>query len=510
MGKYSIIAVMVMTLLAFSVSACVIATYKFTVYTDTIVENVTVKYQESLIGKQEVKIVFKNSVANKVAVSLYAWMPNGDMSELGIYIGSNEVIVDVKKLSSILTQWRQHLLSKNTNPALVKPGIIILATLHEKDQVSTVIRAVPLEIERILSRKESVIIEIDVNPRDRVVVADKARIISLTSQAQRQSVLPNTASSWPPEEIEDYCEMWCDPSRGCIYYCFLWKLSEPYYYKLNTGVPLIAVKVYGSSDHVSTVLLREYYEAKHSQGIEVVFEILAGIKAGNGEISYKIPGYTMSLTGEDKVWINYYKKFWENYDFDDSAILAIGFYGDIAFAHYKLYFCYSSIIGWQCIPLSDEANMTLLRPVIENDQMIPWYGIDDNPYDDQGDLESAVEVLLKNWDWSRDYKDDGGIYIDVFNVTLDIETLPIFSASVSVLPLLGIKPETLPLVALLSASVGITRQDTTKMLLVCDIDLDVRDYKVWANYVYSPVKFRYENHEYPIGSLYIDVLVYSG
>ena len=474
--------IMVVALVAFS--AYIITTNKATVYNDNLVENVAVKYQKSLIGGQEVKIVFKN--ASKVAVSLYAWMPDGSMSELGIYIGSNEVTVDVEKVSSILAQWRQYLLSKNTNPALVKPSIIILATFHEKDKVSTIIKAVPLDMERILSRKESVTIEIYVDARDKVIVADKNRIAILTSQASMGV-------------IEDHCDILYNSSE----YYFLWKLSEPYYYKLNISVPLVAVKVEGLSDYIHTVLLREYYMAKRSQGVEVVFTISASIKAENGEKSYKIPGYVMSLTGEDKVWIDYYKRFWENYDFDDSAILAVGFYGDIAFVHFKLYYCYPSI---RCIQLPNEINMTLLRPVIENNQMIPWYGIDDNPDDGQGDLESAVKALLENWNLSRDYIDYGGIYIDIFDMMLDME-LPSLLA-VSVLPLLDMEGETFPITGLLFASVGITRQDTTKMMVGCNINVEIKNYEVWANYVYSPVKFLYGGSMCPIGSFYIKALIH--
>jgi len=494
LSKSLIITTIVVTLITFL--AYVIATYKFTVYYDTIVENIAVKYQKSFTGGQEVKILFKNSIANRVVVSLYAWMPDGNMNELGVYIGSKKVIVDTEELNSILAQWRQHFLSKNTNPALVKPGIIILATFHEKDKVSTIIKIVPLDIERIFSRKESVTIEINVDPRDMIIVADKTRIAMLSSQAQRKTVLSNTTFV-PLREIEDNCDGLCNSSR----YCFLWKLSEPYYYKLNIGIPLVVARVCGLSDYVHTVLLREYYAAKRSQGVEVVFGVLASIKADNGEITYKIPGYIMSLTGEDKVWIDYYKRFWENYDFNNSAILAVGFYGDIAFAHFKLYYCHSSIR--QCIQLPDEVNMTLLRPVIENNQMIPWYGIDDNPDDGQGNLESAIKVLLENWNLSRDYIDYGGLYIDIFDIMLDME-LPTLS-TVSVLPLLGIKQKALPLTALLSPSVGITRQDTTKIMLACNINLDVKDYKVRANYVYSPVKFQYENK---VWSFYINALVY--
>ena len=80
--------------------------------------------------------------------------------------------------------------------------------------------------------------------------------------------------------------------------------------------------------------------------------------------------------------------------------------------------------------------------------------------------------------------------------------------AVSVLPLLDMEGESFPITGLLFASVGITRQDTTKMMVGCNINVEIKNYKVWANYVYSPVKFLYGGSMCPIGSFYIKALIH--
>jgi len=90
---------------------------------------------------------------------------------------------------------------------------------------------------------------------------------------------------------------------------------------------------------VNDVLLREYFEAEESKGIEVAFGIVASIKKSSGEINYSIPEFTMKLGGDNHVWLDYYRRFFEGMDFSNEAILAIGMKGDFAFAKYRLQYC---------------------------------------------------------------------------------------------------------------------------------------------------------------------------
>lgn len=99
--------------------------------------------------------------------------------------------------------------------------------------------------------------------------------------------------------------------------------------------------------------------------------------------------------------------------------------------------------------------------------------------------------------------------IDVISVGRDIATLPLFSLSIAVTPLLpGSVRDAMAVVA--SVPVGTSRESSSLTNNYCAIQLRsgyVGSYVMVAKYFYSPTRFRYGDDEYSIGSLYIDVVV---
>ncbi|MET1102212.1 MAG: hypothetical protein ABWW69_07050 [Pyrodictiaceae archaeon] len=292
---------------------------------------------------------------------------------------------------------------------------------------------------------------------------------------------------------------------GCIDYCYTWVLEKVYASAHGQGIPLVVAYIHGDAEKLHHVMLGEFFEADESWGIWVAFGITASARSASGEISYSIPGFTLKLGGDNHLWLGYYKTFFEGRDFSGNAILAIGMKGDLAFAEYKLKACvkvYS--FGWGCEYSDEEADMTLARPVIEYDEIVPWSSVDTNPYDGVGVAEKAFRYIRSSWKWSEDYVKYGGILIDSFMVERGINTLPLFITSAAILPLVLEAPKTLPPAAIASVTIG------PPAYVLCDIGLKTKyalsDY-VWANYFYSPVKFSYEDSEYYVGSMYIDALV---
>jgi len=531
-----LVALAVVIGLSVAVSSITILSYS-TVSIDTSVNGVEVKYFSYLFTPQQFKIVVEN-VSGQVyptTLSLYVWMPNGSIIELGKFLGKNGAIdIKVTKIVSFLREWYGYLASRGNDPRLVKPGIIVLGAIHTPKGIYGVMKGIPLDMAKIL-RGLSVEIKITekLTPNNILVPISKVKeFIELAKSKVNASVstegiftenddtdrgVVSFSSSWPPGEIEDYCGTICDEG-GCIYYCFIWKLDKVYASVLNQGAPLVVAYVYDGvgGDYVkrvNDVLLREYFEAEESKGIEVAFGITASVKKGSGEISYSIPGFTVELGGDNHVWLDYYKRFFEGSDFSNRAILAIGMKGDFAFAKYKLQYCYTSIIGWTCIDTDEEANMTLARPVIENNEILPWSDVDTSPDDGAGIAEKAFKYIKENWEWSVSHKEYGGIYIDAFTVSDEINTHPLFSTSMAILPIiLSEVPEAYPFVAIVSATVGLTEKESTKMLVACDISIQ-KEYAsntyVWANYFYSPTQFDYKGNKYYVGSLYIDALIGS-
>ncbi len=322
-------------------------------------------------------------------------------------------------------------------------------------------------------------------------------------------------SSWPPGEMEDYCDTYCD-EFGCTYYCFVWKLDEVYSSILNIGAPLVVAYIYDAVGgeyvkRVNDVMLAEYFEAKESAGIEIAFGIAASIKKSNGEISFSIPSFTMKLGGDSHVWLDYYKTFFEGIDFDNEAILAIGMKGDFAFAKYKLQYCYTFLFWWICTDTGEEANMTLARPVIKDNKIVPWDDVDRDPDDGIGITEEVFKYIKQNWKWSADHTEYGSIRVTVFTISKEINTHPLLSTSMAILPiLLSEAPEALPFAMIASATVGLTKEEQSAMLVECYISIKseyASNTYVWANYFYSPLQFEYKGNKYYVGALYVDALI---
>ncbi len=526
------------TVIGSSIIISLVATFGYNVISiDTSVSGVEVKYFSTFLAPQYFKIIVENISGQTypMALSIYAWMPDGRIIELGRFIGKSGIIsIAATKVVSFLNEWYRYLISQGNDPRLVKPGIIILGAIHTPEGIYSVIKGVPLDMSKILhgSSIEIKIVE-KLTPRNILISMSgvkefvKLAKAKVNANISTESVFTNnengdrgaisSSSSWPPGEIEDYCGVDYDPETGTYtYYCFIWKLEKVYASVLNQGAPLVVAYVYDVDGgnyvkRVNDVLLREYFEAEESKGIEVAFGITASIKKGNGEISYSIPGFTMELGGDNHVWLDNYTRFFEGIDFSNDAILAIGMKGDFAFAKYKLQYCYATILGWTCLDTDKEANMTLARPVIENNRIVPWAEVDTNPDDGVGRAEKAFKYIRENWEWSVSHKEYGGIYIDAFTVSDEVNTHPLFSSSMAILPIiLSEVPEAFPFVAIVSVAVGLTEKETTKMLVACDISIRseyASNTYVWVNYFYSPIQFEYKGNKYYIGSLYIDALI---
>lgn len=440
--------------------------------------------------------------------SLYYWDPNGYMQELGVFGGYGVVRINYSIIYSFSSEWLNYLRSRGNDPKFVSPGLILMGAIHENNSIYDSIRSVPIRIEDVISRK-SVSIEIieDLGNKKPLKILNNTN--GSQTSAVSQSIKP-IQSQWPPGNINDYC-------NAVPWYveCYYWVLEENYGSKMGVPLPIVAAKVGGpDADKVDIVSLRAYY--KSTSSVSLKFIITASVGSPLTPIDYRVVGASMTLR-EDKVWLDQYVDFRSGIDYTPPAILGIGFLGDIAAARYRLYvmtcpwgFCSST-------PTDTLANMTLMRPSIVDNQMISYIMKDQDPYDGQGILENALRYYMLNWAWSRDFKSQKSIFIDVFKVIDDLNTYPIFSGSIDVLGILcgvwGIACEiarTAP--SVLGASVGVEVSNQVYMLLV--VSAYLRDeyvntsYWIWANYFYSPSTLLYGSSRSYIGSLYADIYVY--
>jgi hypothetical protein len=119
---------------------------------DASVDGVVVRYYRPLLGRQAFRVVVQN-VSGQVyptTLSLYAWMPNGSIVELGRYVGRGTIDVGLQAIIGIAREWRQHLVRHGNDPRLVRPGMIVLGAAHTPSGVYGVIKGIPLDIEKVL------------------------------------------------------------------------------------------------------------------------------------------------------------------------------------------------------------------------------------------------------------------------------------------------------------------------------------------------------------------------
>jgi len=469
--------------------------------------DVSVKYFRPFLGGQVFRVVVKNVSGDgyPTILSIYMWMPDGSIKELGIYGGRGVVDVDINKVLQVFSVWRNYLISKGNNPSLIRLGIIIMGSIHTPQGVYAVMKAVPIGISEILSGTS---IEIDITEeltkKNPIITPEEIQKELNTFNKENQGGV--NIASWPPSDIWEGCSCW---SRVCV--CYVWRLQETYAVALNKGAPLVSTYVFGYADKLRSVKLLEEFRTYSSAGITIGFTILAVIQNAYGGVSFSVPGFTIELGGDGHTWLDYQKYFIQGEDFTDDAILSIGMKGDFAFAKYELHkiTCYLSYCYEE--PTGDVANMTLARPIIENNKIKEWYEVDDNPTDYNGVAESTFRVIRNYWKLSDEvYEDIYWLTIKHTDIIQDTQTIPLFAASLSVLPWLLSNPITAPIAFILGITVGLTSESSQYMSLEANIVLKYEykgTYEIQARYFYTPVKFEYDYNKYYVGSLYIDAFI---
>lgn len=476
---------------------------------------VLVKYYRSIFTPQIFKIVIENTSGQRypTTVSLFAWMPNGSIVELGEFFGrKGATSINPIKIVGFLKTWYGYLVAHENNPALIKPGIIIMGAIHTPLGVYGVVRSVPLDMIKILKgfTTEIRIVEnmtkknilIPINEVEKDIQKLESKLANRTGNGFNTS---KSSLDWPPRFIwSDNC--YCS---AITCYCYAWKLDKVYAAEENKSVPLIIVFIHGNVHRLAGVMLKEYFRADEFEGVNIAFGAIAAMPLSSGE--FELAGFTVELGGENHVWLDYTKYFFRDVDFSGSSLLAIGLYANLAFASYRLELC--EVSGILCYDLNERANMTLASPVIRNNRIIPWSHVDLNPFDGVGVEEKVYRYVDLHWNVSSVREGLGGLDIDEFQVYEELHTNPLLSASIAVLPLLLSEvPETLPMIALISASVGVTKGVGQFTILECVIMTNAEyssNTLIYAYYFYSPVKFGYEGKEYYLGTLYINAGVFG-
>ncbi len=476
-------------------------------------KGVTVLYLPPMIKDVSVfKIVVENSSGARypTVLSMYVWMPNGSLVEVGKFFDRyGEIVVASPRLAKAFEEWCTYLEKLGNDPDLIGIGIIVMATVHTQQGVYSIIRSVPIHVSKIALEKRSVEIRIveDLGTRKPLVSGDELRTLAKEILEHGYPMKRIEIAEWLPKEIDVYCDEVCEDD--CVYMCVFWDLEKVYASKQNTVAPIEIVYLHGESHKVSNVFLLEMFRTSSSRGIQLSFSATAAIMH-NAEVSYEIVGSVVVLEG-DNTWLYHDAYLRNGAEFHDDAILAIGIRGDMALARYRLAYCYIADYWseWVCGYLDSVANITLFRPVIVNNKMIPWTGVDNDPDVSDTDLDRIVELYQELWKPSRLYERvDNHLTFEWISIVNDLRTKPMFSASIAVLPiLLATEPVSVVLAPTFGVAVGLTQLDPTLQELeaVVGIKAEYANAVFRARYFYSPSKLMFEGNEYYVGSMYLDV-----
>jgi len=453
----------------------------------------------------------------RAVYSLYAWMPNGSIVDLGVYGGVGVIRANYSAARAIAEEWEGYLRARGNDPSMVMPSILLMGSIHGDEGVYDSIRGAPIRITDVKGNK-SIVIEIieDLRAKEPLVKINRSQ--STTTPQSTGHITPADSvemqSSWPPGVIVS------DACYGFFggYVCYTWRLEEVYASALGVPIPLIAVQVRGpEADKLRDIYMRAIYRSSSSVSVSIDFTISAEVKGSSGTLDYRIVGPSISLTG-DNTWLDVAYTLLRGVHFTPPAIVATTFIGDLAFSRYRLWREYCVWGACTQYPLSDTSNMTLMRPAIVDNKMVPRLVIDSNPYDGQGFLEYAFNFYMQNWRWSSNIKRQDYVSIDHLKVISDIVTLPELSISSAVLGILcllrggPVCGAALTSPVIIGASVGATSSRELYMyvgaVMLLDGNYAYKGYWIWANYFYSPSDLLYKGSRYYIGSLYIDAFVY--
>ncbi|MHB9301706.1 hypothetical protein [Thermofilum pendens] len=442
----------------------------------------TVVYRNPVLAPPRVVVKIQGaSPSDRVVVSAYIWAPSGEIKPLGNYTGTGSVELNYGRVKESYEEWARHLRSRGTDPSAVSIGMLILATIYKPEEAYATISAVPI--------KPS---ELEASRAVEVTLAEEPLPMPGKGAPQPQA----TQQGWPPEYIPD------TQKPG------FWYLKKQYYASTK-GVALATVDIWGRVEKLDVVILKASLTADRTLGIRIGFSALAGFKpTGSSTVSWKIAGYAWSAEDKQGASLDYYKVFYYGSDFDKESVLAVGFYGDLAYAEYTYYDC-----NWYtCVPRGT-ANLTLARPAggqaLTNN--LAWYTVEPDPWIypyAAGETAEAYKLFYLNWNRSPEKVAQNVFTLDSINVTREVQTSPLFALSLDFVKLtLGTSPPA----PLFAVSVGGESSYSASVLSFASATVTTqRNYRpceLRYKYLYSPVKYGLGGYYYPVATMYVDVYI---
>ena len=366
-------------------------------------------YEKPLAKKQEARLIIHRAPRGSiVCASIYSWLPSGDIALLGKSCSrSGSLRISMEDIREYLETWRGSLISHGDDVAVLEPGLIVLVAVNKPEAgVYAVIRAVPLDVEKVLGDNASIAIDMD---------AKSAVRIPLEHSPGTESLSPGLSS-----------------------HAGYWRLVGVVAERLGAYVPIIVARLVLSnnialSESPSIVLGAKIRATDNSKvGFIATYCISPpGKSIDCTEHGLAGPVYVIRKSG---IYLGFTALFQPRSSLDtliheglgggsmfskttrigimgSDLLLAMGIKADIALARYCL--ALPRPIGNQ--PCLGYAYLVLIRPVLEHDQARYWAKAEKFPSQDP--LTRVYEAATRYWN-----RTDYGYYRDIFEVYLSGES----------------------------------------------------------------------------------------
>lgn len=401
--------------------------------------------------------------------TLFGWFPNGSIVELDWKCGKGSTELDVEAIRRYAAHWRE---------LDGEVGIIALLTyINGTDKsgnytVSHAAKSFTIAPREVLNGKSI---------KAKIIVRGKAA-------TPKESQQRNPEAQWPPREIEEGCIS--------IQWCYIWVLEQVHYSVLDAPIPVVVARVRNSVDArfiqgVSTILVGAVLS-----GASVYFSGGAAIRyGGSASTEYSADIYTLRIS-DRRFQLEVYESMAPS--LSGPGLVAVGFYGDYAFATYRLYIVLPRTE--RIVPTETRAQIYLVRPS----------SIPPRAYSEIAPLGSHLDNLFSRVAsmWNARYHGGGSTLVVSSLVTVE-ESLGIDILAIAI-PLLRTAPG---LDANLVASIGVDTQYTALGIvgarLLPEYENNYR-YFLYGQYYVPNVLFEYRGGYYAIPSLYVDVSVGAG
>ena len=478
--------------------------------------SIDVVYRASFERPRVLIKIYNVDYNDPVVLSMFIWMPNGSVVEIGrTFFKGSYGEIGYKYLSNVYDEWNNHLKKIGAKPSSIDIGLIILGTIHKKDGVYTLATSIPLNPEHISKRlgieitiNKELVKTIDIEEIKKINMSKRSYEIRFSEKEYLIPIAHAQTTTWPPRYIYETCY-----ESGL---CFTWVLRESKV-AYNVDIPLVATTIRNSWDRVRSVNLIEKLTAGSTSGVRVVFSIGAGEKTSSGGLRYRIWGHDWVANDETAASLSYFQYYYPGIHFNGQSILYIGFKGDIAYVRYQFAYCY---IWWyepQCSYTDRDANTTMTRPVnggpLTNN--IAVSGVV-SIYDYNNIINQVYRDLVETGWFSSPYKISyEDVYVDLDIMKVEQNTLSQFVFNVDVikmliaLGLLASKPVFGVITLVLAATVGVDPYTTTSIYQFGQVIINLMSTWDWAYYQYarSPVKYEYGTSQYTITMLFVDAWI---